>query len=78
MEDLQDLPVRRTCADEIKHLYGVKVDPLKHTHEELTELRARLLEARKLRRDFNIRANWSNLTSDELRQMHQDSFMGCD
>ena len=78
---MDDLPARRAIANNIRNMYGVKVDPLKHDYARLQELRARLVLVRRLKMDFNVNVEWHKFTVDELRMIHkehEEEFMGTD
>jgi hypothetical protein len=62
----------QSIANTIYKYYGIKVDPSKHTWEELSELYQRLCTAESIEKYHGVDADWKTKTASELREMYHN------
>jgi len=68
-------------AKEIRSEHRVRVDPDKHTLEQLQDLQKRLLWVKRMRKEYSHRTTWQTKTAKELRKEYwkiADKWICCD
>ena len=57
------------------NMYGMRIDPEKHTYQELKELQLRRVSSRKLLRECNIQMDWRINTAEEIEKRYKETWV---
>jgi len=70
-----DLHARVLLCKILRNLYGMRIDPRKHTYEQLKELQKRRVMSKKLIRECCIYMDWRINTAAEIEKKFKEMWV---
>ena len=70
-----DLPARIFLCKLMRKMYGMRIDPRKHTYAELRELQRRRILSKKLMRECQVYLDWRNTTAEQMEKVHKERWV---